>query len=95
MYMGFFGMAALSLLPAAHGAYRWRKAEKKVSRGAKAFLLILSVLYGCAVASGAIVAIIGAEQAASHAMGLIALVLSLWFDYRCKRICDDAGSGEV
>ena len=95
MYKGFFGMAALSLLPLAHGVYRLRKIEKKLSRGGKAFLIALAALYGCAVASGAVVAIIGAEPAASHAMGLIALVLALWFDYRCKRICDNADSGEV
>ena len=98
MYNGFFGMAALSLLPAAHCVYLWRRRPEQKTpwrRGAKAFLIVLAALYGCAVAAGVVVALAKAEPTASHAMGLMALVLSLWFDYRFGRNCNSSGDREV
>ena len=98
MYKGFFGMLLLSLLPAAHCVYLWRgRADQKTPRrrGVKVLLTVLAALYGCAAAAGIAVAILGAESAAAHAMGLLALVLALWFDYRFGKACAQSGDGEA
>ena len=98
MYKGFFGLVVLTLLIGAHCVYLWHgRREKKPawSTGRKVWLLLAAALYVCALAAGLVVVLTGQDAVISHAMGVLALVLALWFDSMLSRACGEKNDLEA
>jgi hypothetical protein len=82
----------LSLLIVAHSVYLWRLERKRKDRQpwpapTKTFLSVLAILYAAAVVAGLAVVIARLEPSASQALGGVALLLAVWFDFRLGRAC--------
>ena len=86
----FFGLLALAAILWAHALYTWYKAGKpEMKKGMGILLIIIAALTLAAVVAGLLGPLFRAPDAMMYAMGLIALVLSLWGNYQMGRICRD------
>ena len=86
----FFGLLALAAILWAHALYTWYKAGKpEMKKGRGILLIITAALTLAAVLIGLVGPLFQAPDAMVYAMGLIALVLSLWGNYQLCRICRD------
>ena len=86
----FFGLLALAAILWAHAIYTWYKAGKpEMKKGTGILLIITASLTLAAVIAGLLGPLFQAPDAMTYAMGLIALVLSLWGNYQLGRICRD------
>ena len=86
----FFGLLALAAILWAHALYTWHRAGKpEMKKGAGILLIITASLTLAAVVAGLLEPLFQAPEAMNYAMGLIALVLSLWGNYQLGRICRD------
>lgn len=92
MYRTFFYILILLAVVLLHCGLTWRQARQNEerrpwSRSTKAFLAVLAVLCAGAVIGGLVVVLAGLEPTASHALGGIALLMAVWFDFRLGRAC--------
>ena len=88
MGQAFLGLTLLAVILWVHGIYTWRQAEKpEMSKGAKTLLTVTTVLTAAAWIAGVVGILCHMEPAMPYAMGLIAMLLSLWADYQIRRIC--------
>ena len=92
MYRTFFYIMLLVLVVVAHCILIWhgekgRKDRKPWSKGTKAFLGVLGGVCVGLILAGLAVVIAHLEPTASHALGGMALLMAVWFDFRLGRAC--------
>ncbi len=92
MYRTFFYIMILVLVVAAHCILTWRqertrKDRQPWSRDTKIFLAVLAALCAAAVIGGLAVVLARLDPTASHALGGVALLMAIWFDFRLSRAC--------
>ena len=84
----FFGLLALAAILWAHALYTWYKAGKpEIKKGTGILLIVTAALTLAAVVAGLLGPLFQAPGSMMYAMGLIALILSLWGNYQLGRIC--------
>ena len=92
MYRTFFYTLILVAVVLIHCGIIWHQARQNKdrqpwNRGTKVFLAVLAALCACAVIGGLVVALARLEPTASHALGGVALLMAVWFDFRLGRAC--------
>lgn len=92
MYRTFFYILILLAVVLIHCGLTWRQARQRKdrqpwSKGTRAFLAVLAALCAGAVIGGLVVVLARLEPTASHALGGIALLMAVWFDFRLGRAC--------
>lgn len=92
MYRTFFYIMILLAVVAIHCGFTWYQARKNGdrqpwSRSTKIFLTVLAILCVGSVAGGLVAVLARLEPTASHALGGIALLMAVWFDFRLSRAC--------
>ena len=92
MYRTFFYILLLAAAVAVHCVYLWNRERAKEDRqpwerGAVIFLVVLAALCAGAVIAGLAVVLSRGDPTVSHAMGGIALLMAIWFDFRLGRAC--------
>ena len=92
MYRTFFYIMILLGVVLLHCGLTWHQARQNKdsrpwSRSTKAFLAVLAALCAGAVIGGLVVVLTRLEPTASHALGGVALLMAVWFDFRLGRAC--------
>ena len=92
MYRTFFYILLLLAVVLLHCVYIWRQVKRSEerrswSRSTRVFLIVLAALCVGTVIGGLAVVLARLEPTASHALGGIALLLAVWFDFRLSRAC--------
>lgn len=92
MYRTFFYILILLAIVLAHCALTWNRYRREEdrqpwSKKAKVFLAVLAALCAAAVIGGLVVVLARLDPTASHALGGIALLMAIWFDFRLCRAC--------
>jgi len=92
MYRTFFYIMILVAVVLIHCGLTWYQARQNKdrppwSKSTKVFLAVLAVLFAGAVIAGLAVVFARLEPTASHALGGIALLIAVWFDFRLGRAC--------
>lgn len=92
MYRTFFYTLILLAVVAAHcfltwSRYRGEKDRQPWGRSTKIFLIVLAALCAASVIGGLAVVLARLDPTASHALGGLALLMAIWFDFRLCRAC--------
>ena len=92
MYRTFFYILVLVALIAVHSAFTWHRERSREDRqpwprSTRAFLIVLAALCLGLIIAGVVVVIARLEPTASHALGGMALLMAVWFDFRLGRAC--------
>ena len=92
MYRTFFYIMILVAVVAIHCVSVWLEARQDRDRqpwgsGTKIFLAVLAALCVGCIAGGLAVVLARLEPTASHALGGVALLMAVWFDFRLGRAC--------
>lgn len=92
MYRTFFYTMILVAVVWIHCGLTWYQARQNKdrqpwSRSTKNLLAVLAALCAGAVIAGLAVIFARLEPTASHALGGVALLMAVWFDFRLGRAC--------
>ena len=90
MYRTFFYTMILVAVVWIHCGLTWHQARQNKdrrpwSRSTRIFLAVLAALCVGAVLAGLVVVLARLEPSASHALGGVALLMAVWFDFRLGR----------
>lgn len=92
MYQTFFYTLIFVAVVLLHCGFIWRQARQERdnrpwTKGTKAVLVLLAASCAAAVIAGLVVVLARLDPTASHALGGVALLMAIWFDFRLGRAC--------